>query len=109
MIGCACSQRIFFSTRNPGVVGGPNGMHLTQGDCVEKLHYFAEPLKLSCLKSFTLPSVYIGLVHHFATDTVAGLSAWRPGLYPWPLECRISGEQSGQFGRFFSEYFGFPF
>jgi hypothetical protein len=43
MIGCACSQRVFFSTRNPGVVGRPNGMHLTQGDCVEELHYFAEP------------------------------------------------------------------
>ena len=70
MIGCAYSQRIFFSTRNPGVFGGQNGMHLTQGDCVEELHYFAEPLKLSCLKSFSLPSVYIGLVHHFATDTV---------------------------------------
>jgi len=82
-------------------------MRLTQGDCVEELHHFAEPRKLSCLKSSTLPSVYIGLVHHFATDTVAGMSPWRPGFYPWPLECRISGEQSGQLGRFFSEYFGF--
>ena len=53
MMGCACSQWIFFSAGNPGVVGGPNGMHLTQGDCVEELLYFAEPLKLSCLKSFT--------------------------------------------------------
>ena len=93
-IGCACSKRIFFFTRNPCVVGGPNGMHVTQWDCVEELHYFAEPLKLSCLKSFALPSVYIGLVHHFATDTVAGLSPCRPGFYPRSLECRISGEQS---------------
>jgi hypothetical protein len=109
MIGRACSQGILFSTRNPGVVGRPNGMRLTEGDCVEKLRYFAEPLKLSCLKSFTLPSVYIGLFRHFATATVGGLSPWRPGFYPWPLECRISGEQSKQLDRFFSKYFEFPF
>jgi hypothetical protein len=46
MIGCACCQGIFYSTRNPGVTGESNGVHLSQGDCVEELDYFAEPLKL---------------------------------------------------------------
>ena len=36
MSGCLCNQRIIFSTGNPGVIGGPNGMYLKGGGVVLK-------------------------------------------------------------------------